>query len=33
MMIAECMRHGRDMEEQAERLSTFVVNALKVKPE
>jgi AcrR family transcriptional regulator len=33
MMIAECMRHGRDMEEQAERLSTFVVNALKVKSE
>jgi AcrR family transcriptional regulator len=33
MMIAECMRHNRDMEEQAERLSTFVVNALKVKPE
>jgi AcrR family transcriptional regulator len=33
MMIAECMRHGRDMEEHAERLSTFVVNALKVKPE
>jgi AcrR family transcriptional regulator len=33
MMIAECMRHGRDMEEQAERLSNFVVNALRVKPE
>jgi AcrR family transcriptional regulator len=33
MMIAECMRHGRDMEDQAERLSTFVVNALKVQPE
>jgi AcrR family transcriptional regulator len=33
MMIAECMRHGRDMEEHALRLSNFVVNALRVKPE
>jgi AcrR family transcriptional regulator len=29
MMIAECVRHGRDMEEHAERISSFVVNALK----
>jgi AcrR family transcriptional regulator len=33
MMIAECMRHGRDMEEHADRISNFVVNALRVKPE
>ncbi len=33
MMIAECMRHGRDMEEHAMRLSDFVVNALRVTPE
>jgi AcrR family transcriptional regulator len=28
-MIAECMSHGRDMEEHAERISSFVVDALK----
>jgi AcrR family transcriptional regulator len=31
-MIAECMKHGRDMEEHAERISTFVVDALKSNP-
>jgi AcrR family transcriptional regulator len=31
-MIAECMRHGRDMDEQADQISTFVVNALKTRP-
>ncbi len=28
-MIAECSRHGRDMEEMSERLSRFVVDALR----
>jgi AcrR family transcriptional regulator len=32
-MVSECMLHGRDMEEQAERLSAFVVNALKINPQ
>jgi AcrR family transcriptional regulator len=31
-MIAECMSHGRDMEEHAERISSFVVDALKTRP-
>jgi AcrR family transcriptional regulator len=29
-MVAECMMHGRDMDEVSERLTTFVVNALKI---
>jgi len=29
MMIAECMKHGRDMDEQAERVVSFVVDALR----
>lgn len=29
MMIAECMRHGRDMDEQSERIANFVVDALR----
>ncbi len=29
MMIAECMRHGRDMDEQAERVASFSVDALR----
>jgi AcrR family transcriptional regulator len=33
MMIAECMRHGRDMEEHASRISEFLVNALKASPQ
>lgn len=33
MMIAECMRHGRDMDEQAERISEFAVDALRVRPD
>lgn len=32
MLIAECVRHNRDMDDQAERLSTFAVEALRVKP-
>jgi AcrR family transcriptional regulator len=28
-MIAECILHGRDMDEVSERLTTFVVNALR----
>ncbi len=32
LLIAECMRHGRDMEEQAARLSRFVVDALRSNP-
>lgn len=32
VMIAECMRHGRDMDEFAERISSFVVDALKFSP-
>lgn len=29
MLIAECMRHGRDMDEQAERVASFAVDALR----
>ncbi len=31
MMIAECMRHGRDMDEQSERITRFVVDALRIR--
>jgi AcrR family transcriptional regulator len=31
-MIAECVNHGRDMEEHAERISCFVVGALMANP-
>jgi AcrR family transcriptional regulator len=30
-MIAECMRHGRDMDEHAERIASFIVDALKTR--
>jgi AcrR family transcriptional regulator len=33
VMIAECMRHGRDMEQMAMLVAGFVVNALKVNPQ
>jgi len=29
MMIAECVRHGRDMDDQAERITNFAVDALR----
>ena len=32
MMIAECLRHGRDMDEQADRITDFVVDALTIRP-
>jgi AcrR family transcriptional regulator len=31
-LIAECMGHGRDMEEQARRIASFLANALKSNP-
>ncbi len=33
VMIAECMRHGRDMDQIAKIVVGFVVDALKVKPQ
>ena len=29
MMIAECMRHNRDMDEQADRVTDFVIDAIR----